>query len=579
VAPIRVLIVHDDAVFFERAKQGIVGAFPDAQINGAISAPRALGMAKQQMPDAIIADGDLEGMDGYAFTSELKADPTIASIPVLIVADEPSEASALKARQVGAAGHLPASVDIGSLVQKIGSLTQTAPVASAAAAPIQQPVEPLGVQGQPAGGPAPAPAPLPGYGQPAAEGMPAPLPGPLPVSGAGMQVPPQMPQPAMAAAVPGAAQQPPHVAAPSAIGSASAPDIPHVDDLLRHMIDIGGSDLHITVGSPPGIRVRGEVAPVEGGKVLTPKDTQEMLLSLLSEEQRRRFETELELDFAYSIPGLSRFRTNIFQQRNSMGAVFRVIPLKIPTLEELQLPRVCKFLAERPRGMVLVTGPTGSGKSTTLAAMIDHINATRPVHIITLEDPIEFMHKNKKAYVNQREVGEDTHSFTAALKRVLRQDPDVILVGEMRDLETISAALTAAETGHLVLATLHTTGGPETVDRIIDVFPPHQQQQVRMQLSTTLEGVLSQTLLRSTDGRSRVMAMEIMLGIPAISNLIREGKTHQMATIIQGGAAVGMQTLDQHLKTLLQAGRVTYEEAIQKAKEPRELAQMLGRKL
>ena len=345
------------------------------------------------------------------------------------------------------------------------------------------------------------------------------------------------------------------------------------------MIDIGGSDLHITVGSPPGIRVRGEVAPVEDQKVLTPKDTQEMLLSLLSEEQRRRFETELELDFAYSIPGLSRFRTNIFQQRNSMGAVFRVIPLKIPTLEELQLPRVCKFLSERPRGMVLVTGPTGSGKSTTLAAMIDHINATRPVHIITLEDPIEFMHKNKKAYVNQREVGEDTHSFTSALKRVLRQDPDVILVGEMRDLETISAALTAAETGHLVLATLHTTGGPETVDRIIDVFPPHQQQQVRMQLSTTLEGVLSQTLLRSTDGRSRVMAMEIMLGIPAISNLIREGKTHQMATIIQGGAAVGMQTLDQHLKTLLQAGRVTYEEAIQKAKEPRELAQMLGRKI
>ncbi|MCK8113999.1 type IV pilus twitching motility protein PilT [Coriobacteriia bacterium M08DHB] len=345
------------------------------------------------------------------------------------------------------------------------------------------------------------------------------------------------------------------------------------------MIDVGGSDLHITVGSAPGIRIRGEVTAIESQKVLTPKDTQEMLLSLLSEEQRRRFETELELDFAYSIPGLSRFRTNIFQQRNSMGAVFRVIPLRIPTLEELQLPRVCKFLAERPRGLVLVTGPTGSGKSTTLAAMIDHINETRPVHIITLEDPIEFMHKNKRAYVNQREIGEDTHSFTSALKRVLRQDPDVILVGEMRDLETISAALTAAETGHLVLATLHTTGGPETVDRIIDVFPPHQQQQVRMQLSTTLEGVLSQTLLRSTDGRSRVMAMEIMLGIPAISNLIREGKTHQMATIIQGGSSLGMQTLDQHLKVLLQAGKVTYEEAIQKAKEPRELAQMLGRKM
>ena len=240
---------------------------------------------------------------------------------------------------------------------------------------------------------------------------------------------------------------------------------------------------------------------------------------------------------------------------------------------------MCKFLADRPRGLVLVTGPTGSGKSTTLAAMVDHINETRPVHIMTMEDPIEFMHRNKKAFVNQREVGEDTHSFTSALKRVLRQDPDVILVGEMRDLETISAAITAAETGHLVLATLHTTGGPETVDRIIDVFPPHQQQQVRMQLSTTLEGVLSQTLLRSTDGRSRVMAMEIMLGIPAISNLIREGKTHQMATIIQGGASMGMQTLDQHLKVLLQSGKVTYEEAIQKAKEPRELAQMVGRKI
>lgn len=555
MAPMRVLIVHDDAAFFERAKQGIVAAFPEAQVNGAISAPRALGIAKQQMPDAIIADGDLEGMDGYAFTSELKADPAIQGIPVLIVADEPTEASALKARQVGAAGHLPSSVATPTLMQKIGSLTQVAPVGAAPVqAPPRQPVEPLG-----AGAPA---APL---------GQPQPQEAPVAAAPQSASAPPS--------GVFAASQAEPPPASTIGVGAAPQSNIPHVDDLLRHMIDIGGSDLHITVGSPPGIRVRGEVAPVEGQSVLTPKDTQEMLLSLLSEEQRRRFETELELDFAYSIPGLSRFRTNVFQQRNSMGAVFRVIPLKIPTIEELQLPRVCRFLAERPRGLVLVTGPTGSGKSTTLAAMIDHINSTRPVHIITLEDPIEFMHKNKRAYVNQREVGEDTHSFTSALKRVLRQDPDVILVGEMRDLETIAAALTAAETGHLVLATLHTTGGPETIDRIIDVFPPHQQQQVRMQLSTTLEGVLSQVLLRSTDGRSRVMAMEIMLGIPAIGNLIREGKTHQMATIIQGGAAVGMQTLDQHLKTLLQAGRVTYEEAIQKAKEPRELAQLLGRKV
>jgi twitching motility protein PilT len=352
-----------------------------------------------------------------------------------------------------------------------------------------------------------------------------------------------------------------------------------IDDLLRMLLERGGSDLHLTVGSPPGMRIRGELVPVARTRPLTPKDTQDMILALLSEEQRRRFDAELELDFAYSIPGLSRFRANVFQQRNSMGAVFRCIPLAIPTLEELGLPKVCEFLADRPRGLVLVTGPTGSGKSTTLAAMIDHINATRPVHIVTLEDPIEFMHRNKRAYVNQREIGTDTRSFASALRRVLRQDPDIILVGEMRDLETISAAITAAETGHLVLATLHTTGGPETVDRIIDVFPPHQQQQVRMQLSATLEGVLSQVLLRSADGVSRTLAMEIMLGIPSISNLIREGKTHQMPTIIYGSQALGMQTLDQDIKRLLQAGIVTFEEAISKAKDPRELAQLVGRPL
>ncbi|MCL2504077.1 MAG: type IV pilus twitching motility protein PilT [Coriobacteriia bacterium] len=345
------------------------------------------------------------------------------------------------------------------------------------------------------------------------------------------------------------------------------------------LLDRGGSDLHITPGSPPGFRVDGEIVRVDSARPLMPRDTMEMIFSLLSEEQRRRFETDLELDFAYSIPGLSRFRANVFQQRNSVGAVFRVIPIEIPTIGAMQLPPVCRSLAERPRGLVLITGPTGSGKSTTLAAMIDHINATKPVHIITLEDPIEFMHRNKMAYVNQREIGEDTHSFSAALKRVLRQDPDVVLVGEMRDLETISAAITAAETGHLVLATLHTTGGPETVDRVIDVFPPHQQQQVRMQLSSTLEGVLSQILLRSSDGRGRVMAMEVMLGIPAISNLIREGKTHQMETIIQGSAQVGMQTLDQALKALINAGKVTFDEAIGKAKNPKELAEMLGRRL
>jgi twitching motility protein PilT len=367
--------------------------------------------------------------------------------------------------------------------------------------------------------------------------------------------------------------------APAAPGGSPAGPENSVDDLLRLLLERDGSDLHLTVGSPPGLRIRGELVQVPRVRALTPQDTQRMILNLLSEEQRRKFDAELELDFAYSIPGLSRFRANVFQQRNSMGAVFRRIPLAIPTIEELKLPKVCQQLCERPRGLVLVTGPTGSGKSTTLAAMIDHINATRPVHIVTLEDPIEFMHRNKRAYVNQREIGTDTRSFGSALRRVLRQDPDVILVGEMRDLETISAAITAAETGHLVLATLHTTGGPETVDRIIDVFPPHQQQQVRMQLSATLEGVLSQVLLRTADGVSRAMAMEIMLGVPAISNLIREGKTHQMPTIIHGSQALGMQTLDQDIKRLLQGGIVTFEEAVSKAKDPHELAQLVGRSL
>ena len=555
MAEIGILIVHDDAAFFERVNNACRAAIAGADVYNAISGPRALGIAKQRKPAVIIADGDLVGMDGYAFTAELKSDPDLSSIPVIIVASSPNEASAMKARQSGAAAHLPMSIEIETLVQKLASLA-----AVPSTSPVSAPV-PVAAQASDTGGYG-APQAVPeGYGAP--QQVPAGYGAPQPAS-------PDTPSPSAPAA------SAPRVETPS---NPDKSDAPHIDDLLRVMIDRGGSDLHIAVGSPPGIRQRGELLPLDGGKILTPRDTQAMILSLLSEEQRKRFETELELDFAYSIPGLSRFRANVFQQRNSMGAVFRVIPIKIPTIEDLALPKVCRFLAERPRGLVLVTGPTGSGKSTTLAAMIDHINSTRALHIITMEDPIEFMHKNKMSYVNQREVGEDTHSFASALKRVLRQDPDVILVGEMRDLETISAAITAAETGHLVLATLHTTGGPATVDRIIDVFPPHQQQQVRMQLSGSLEGVMSQVLLRSTDGKSRVMAMEIMLGVPAISNLIREGKTHQMATIIQGGASMGMQTLDQHLKALCQGGRITFEEAMGKAQEPRELAQMLGRKI
>ncbi len=591
----RLLIVHDDATLVGRIKGALAGEGDGFEVATAISGPRAIGIASSSKPDVVVVDAELVGMDGYELTRQLKGDPALSDCQVVILTLAPDEASAMKARQAGACAHLPANGDIGVLVQKIRTLAVRSNGGDGHASMAEKDA---GNGGAPASSPAASPV-----ASPPAEGLrgahddvPADYGLMRPVAaGEGDSVKPTTTAGGMNQASPMAATPPAGYGEPQtsasltgesraarAVGLAGAvgsDDVPHIDDLLRLMIERGGSDLHVTVGSPPGIRIRGEIEPVEGARMLSPRDTMEMILTLLSEEQRKRFETELELDLAYSIPGLSRFRANVFQQRNSMGAVFRVVPLKIPTIDELKLPKVCRYLAERPRGLVVVTGPTGCGKSTTLAAMIDHINVTRKVHIVTLEDPIEFVHKNKAAYVNQREVGEDTKSFAAALRRVLRQDPDVILVGEMRDLETISAAITAAETGHLVLATLHTTGGPETVDRMIDVFPPHQQQQVRMQLSTTLEGVLSQVLMRSTDGRTRVLAMEIMLGVPAISNLIREGKTHQMATIIQGGAQFGMQTLDQHLKTLLQGGRITFEEAISKAANPRELAQMMGRNL
>jgi twitching motility protein PilT len=559
----KVLIVHEDAEFVARTRSALAALAADVQIANALSGIRASGMLAQELPDVIVIDTGLPDRDGFEFAKSLKDAPATAQLPIVLVAPQVDEVSALKARSSGASALLPSTGSPEQLASRILSLARAGATTAVSANPGPSPQVmdvPVSVSAAPVLAPT-GPAPVAGYGAP------------TPVASG-----PTSSQQLLGTGVP---QPVGATAGPSVTGEGSAPGTgtPHVDDLLRLMLERGGSDLHLTVGSPPGIRQRGELVPVENMKPLSPRDTMDMLLSLLSEEQRRRFETELELDFAYSIPGVSRFRANVFQQRNSMGAVFRVIPIKIPTLDDLGLPKVCRYLAERPRGLVLVTGPTGSGKSTTLAAMVDHINSTRAVHIITMEDPIEFMHRNKKAYVNQREIGEDTHSFASALKRVLRQDPDVILVGEMRDLETISAAITAAETGHLVLATLHTTGGPETVDRVIDVFPPHQQQQVRMQLSTTLEGVLSQVLLRSTDGRSRVLAMEIMLGVPAISNLIREGKTHQMETIIQGSAALGMQTLDQHLKTLLTQGKIAFDEAISKSKNPRELAAMLGRKL
>ncbi|MBM3463694.1 MAG: type IV pilus twitching motility protein PilT [Armatimonadetes bacterium] len=350
-----------------------------------------------------------------------------------------------------------------------------------------------------------------------------------------------------------------------------------LEKLLRAMVDHGGSDLHLAVGSHPAVRVDGHLHPLQDFPLLDQAAMEGILYPILDGEQQEKLLKARELDFSYSIPGLSRFRGNILWQRGTLGAVFRAIPARPITLEELGLPQVIRDLAQKPRGLVLVTGPTGSGKSTTLAAMIDYINANYDHHIVTIEDPIEFMHKNKRCIVRQRELGADTLSFAAALKHVLRQDPDVILVGEMRDLETIGLAVTAAETGHLVFGTLHTTSAASTVDRVIDVFPSAQQSQIRMQLSGTLEGVVSQCLVPRAEGRGRACAMEIMVGTSAVRNMIREGKTHQINNMIQSGGNVGMQTLNAALKNLVTKGVCTLEAALGKSSYPDELRAMMGR--
>jgi twitching motility protein PilT len=349
-----------------------------------------------------------------------------------------------------------------------------------------------------------------------------------------------------------------------------------IEDLLRTMVEKGASDLHLKAGSPPMLRIDGELVPA-GYEMLSPDVLRRMIESILTEQQKAEFVAEKELDLAYSVPGLSRFRVNVYIQRGTWAAAIRVIPARPFTIDELKLPPILKELAVKPRGLILVTGPTGSGKSTTLAAMINHVNENRRCHIVTIEDPIEFLHKDKLSVISQREVGSDTHSFAAALTRVLRQDPDVILIGEMRDLETISVAITAAETGHLVMATLHTSGAAATVDRIVDVFPPHQQQQIRMQLSVSLEGILSQALLQKAKGTGRVLAMEILTITPAVRNVIREAKTHQIPNLIQAGSQFGMISLDQSLKNLYQQGLVTYEEALSKCTNPDDFNRLLGR--
>ncbi|MHB8439963.1 MAG: PilT/PilU family type 4a pilus ATPase [Acidimicrobiales bacterium] len=360
-------------------------------------------------------------------------------------------------------------------------------------------------------------------------------------------------------------------------GQGSDDDVPmHLDDLLRYAVSVGASDLHLTAERPASIRLNGAIRPVEGCPKLDNETIRNMIFGVLPQTLRERFEAEKELDTSHSVPRVGRFRLNVFQQRGTIAAVLRAIPHEIPAFETLSIPESVRAFTELRRGLVLVTGPTGSGKSTTLASLIDIINRTKPLHIVTVEDPIEFLHNHKRAIVNQREIGQDTFSFSEALRRVLREDPDVILVGEMRDLETVSMALTAAETGHLVFATLHTQDAPQTIDRIIDVFPTSQQEQVRTMLSAALEGVVTQQLIPTADGAGRVACCEVMMCTSAIRNLIRSNKTHQIYSLMQTGGQYGMHTMDQALAKLVHDGQISEAVAFDRSRNEDDLRNHLS---
>ena len=368
-------------------------------------------------------------------------------------------------------------------------------------------------------------------------------------------------------------QQPGPSSAATAVRPRALEDA-HIDDLLRIVVEKGASDLHLCAGVPPVIRVDGRLIPTNYEKA-SPQETQRLMYDILTDEQIQRFESTLELDFSYSLGKMARFRVNVYRDRGAVAAAFRLIPTRIPTIRELNLPPVLEELTRLPRGLIIVTGPTGSGKSTTQAAMINQINMERSVHIVTIEDPIEYLHSHRFSIINQRELGQDTKSFHNALRAVLREDPDVILVGEMRDPETIALAITAAETGHLVLATLHTNSAATTIDRIVDVFPPGQQEQIRIQLSNSIQAVICQQLLPRAGQPGRVPAVEVMIATPAVRNLIRENKAHQITSVIQTSANVGMQTMDQSLRDLYMKGWITLEEALSRAMNPEELKKMI----
>ncbi|MFF1529294.1 PilT/PilU family type 4a pilus ATPase [Cellulomonas sp. NPDC058312] len=493
-----------------------------------------------------------------------------------------------------------------------GVPTPSAPAAGSGPVPALAPYgapagPPPGYAGGPAGAPAPGAPPVGAHGAPGAAhgapGMPpvgayahptAPPAGLPPYGGVpAAHVPaPSVPTPAPAASPPSPASPPAEQrpapagtraalrqAAPQRAGQgdrAREGDL-DLDATLTAMVQAGASDLHLTSGAAPTIRLSGSLQPLEGFEPMQAEALRRTIYAVLTQKQREKFEANLELDLSYSVRGLARFRLNLYQQRESLGAAFRVIPYEIKPLEKLGVPPIVSTFAGLPRGLVLVTGPTGSGKSTTLASIIDLANRTRADHIMTVEDPIEFLHRHKKALVNQREVGEDTHSFANALKHVLRQDPDIILVGEMRDLETISVALTAAETGHLVFATLHTQDAAQTIDRVIDVFPASQQAQVRTQLAGAIQGVVSQTLCKRTTGIGRSVATEVMIATPAIRNLIREGKTHQIYSAMQAGAQQGMHTMDQHLAELVKNGSISYEVGLEKCHHIEDFNRLTGR--